>query len=77
MVINIYSDFIFMIKVIQEIIIFKIQSSCDNTKNNEFVDLFTKKSTIINAKVPLKIYKKSIRGNKSQSKYKINILEAN
>lgn len=41
------------------------------------MDLFAKKSTIINAEVLFKNYKKRIKRNQSQNKDKTDIFEAN
>lgn len=75
LVIDTYSDVIFMIKLIQETKVFKIQSGHSSTKGNEFVDLFAKRSVIINARILPKNYKKCVRRTWSQSKDGTNIFE--
>ena len=65
-----------MVKLIQETKVFKIQPGCSSIEGSKFVDLFAKKSAIINAGVLLKNYKKRARGNWSQNKDKIDMFEA-
>ncbi len=64
-----------MIKLIQKNEIFKIQLSRGNVEGSEFVDLFVKRSLIINARVPLKNYKKYAKGNWSESQYRTDMFE--
>ena len=77
MVINTHFDTIFMMKLIQKTKILKIQPDYSGTKGSEFVDLFVKKSTIMNIKVLLKNYMKYAKRNLSQSKDKTNMFEIN
>ncbi len=75
-VVDTRSDVILMMKLIQETEVFKIQPGRGSVEGSEFVDLFAKGSGIINAGVPLKNYKKRVRGNQSQSKDGTDIFEA-
>ncbi len=51
LVIDTYSDVILMVKLIQETEIFQIQLSHDSVEGSEFVNLFAKRSVIIDAGV--------------------------
>ncbi len=62
-VVDIRSDVILMVKLIQETEVFKIQSSRGSIEGSDFVDLFAKRSAIMNARVPLKNYKKCAHKN--------------
>ena len=63
LVVDTHSDVILMMKLIQETGVFKIQPGCSSAEGNEFVNLFAKRSVIINTGVPLKNYKKCVRRN--------------
>lgn len=77
LVVDTCSDVILMVKLIQETEVFKIQPNCGSAEGSEFVDLFAKGSAIINARVPLKNYKKRARENWSQSKDGTDMFETN
>ncbi len=64
-----------MVKLIQETEIFKIKPGCSSVEGSKFVNLFAKRSAIMNAGVSLRNYKKRVRKNWSQSKDKTDIFE--
>ena len=72
-----YSDVILIVKLIEETKVFEIQPSYVNTKGSEFVDLFLKKSAIINVRVLLQNYKNCIRRNWSLNKDRADMFESN
>lgn len=65
-----------MVKLIQKTEVFKIQPGHGSIEGSEFVDLFTKRSAIMNTRVPLKNYKKRARENWSWSKDETDMFEA-
>lgn len=68
---------IFMVKLIQKTEVLKIQPGCNSIKSNEFVNLFRKKSVIINTGVPFQNEKKCTKRNRNQNKDEIQKFEAN
>lgn len=75
MIIDTYFDIILIVKLIQETDIFKIQSNHGSIESSEFINLFDKGSTIMNAKVSFKNHKKHMRENWDQSKKRSNMFE--
>lgn len=62
-IIDIHSNIILMVKLIQETEVFKIQPGCGSVEGNKFLDLFVQGFAIMNAGISFKNDKKCIRGN--------------
>lgn len=60
LVVDIHSDINFMVKLIQETVIFKIQLSYNIIEDSESINLFIKRSAIINTRILFKNYKKYV-----------------
>lgn len=62
-IIDIHSNIILMVKLIQETGVFKIQPGCGSVEGNKFLDLCVQRFAIMNAGISFKNNKKRIRGN--------------